>query len=90
MRPVNRKVKPSIAIIWKQLSNGCRLVNSFWIISVFEHPPPPPRLVAAYYLHLPDARAIFLNKDLLCNRTCFVTKGAKHTVGGTNGKDPSF
>ena len=89
MRPVNRKVKPSIAIIWKQLSNECRLVNSFWIISVFEHPPPPP-LSGCILFAPPDARAIFLNKDLLCNRTCFVTKGAKHTVGGTNGKDPSF
>ena len=44
-------------------------------------PPPAPSLVGAYYLHPPDARAIFLHNDLLCNGTCSVT-------GGTNGKDP--
>ena len=37
---------------------------------------PPPRLVGAYYLHPPDARAIFLHNDLLCNDMCSVTGGA--------------
>ena len=51
----------------------------------------PPSLVGAYYLHPPDARAIFLHNDLLCNGTCSVT-GGRITYwgrgGGTNGKDP--
>ena len=34
----------------------------------------PPSLVGAYYLHPPDARAIYLHSDLLCNGTCFVTE----------------
>ena len=38
-------------------------------------PPPPPSLVGAYYLHPPDARAIFLLNGLLCNGTCSVTGG---------------
>ena len=42
---------------------------------------PPPSLVGAYYLHPPDARAIFLNNDLLCNSTCSVT-GGRITYGG--------
>ena len=37
---------------------------------------PPPSLVGAYYLQPPDARAIFLHNDLLCNDTCSVTGGA--------------
>ena len=52
----------------------------------------PPSLVGAYYLHPPDARAIFLHSDLLCNGTCSVT-GGRITYwggGGTNGKDPIF
>ena len=36
----------------------------------------PPSLVGAYYLQPPDARAIFLHNDLLCNDTCSVTGGA--------------
>ena len=37
----------------------------------------------------PDARAMFLHNDLLCNGTCSVTGGGAHNVlGGTNGKDP--
>ena len=32
--------------------------------------------MGAYYLHPPDARAIFLHSDLLCNETCFVTGGS--------------
>ena len=49
---------------------------------------PPPSLVGAYYLQPPDAGAIFLQNDLLCNGTCSVTGGAERTGGGgrTNGK----
>ena len=38
----------------------------------------PPSLVGAYYLHPPDARAITLHNDLLCNDTCSVTGGGGH------------
>ena len=49
----------------------------------------PPSLVGAYYLQPPDARAIFLHDDLLCNGTCSVTGGSiTNWGGGTNGKDP--
>ena len=49
----------------------------------------PPSLVGAYYLQPPDARAIFLNNDLLCNDTCSVTGGSiTYWGGGANGKDP--
>ena len=50
----------------------------------------PPSLVRAYYLQPPDARAIFLHNDLLCNDTCSVTGGSITYWGGTNGKDPNF
>ena len=50
---------------------GYRLSGSFPFV-----PPPPPSLVGAYYLQPPDARAIFLHNDLLCNDTCSVTGGA--------------
>ena len=47
----------------------------------------PPSLVGAFYLHPPpppptDARAIFLQNDLLCNDTCSVTGGRKTYWGG--------
>ena len=49
----------------------------------------PPSLVGAYYLQPPDARAIFLHSNLLCNGTCSVTGGRiTYWGGGTNGKDP--
>ena len=51
---------------------------------------PPPSLVGAYYLQPPEARAIFLHNDLLCNDTCSVTGGSITYWGGTNGKDPYF
>ena len=52
---------------------------------------PPPSLVGAYYLQPPDARAIFLHNDLLCNDTCSVTGGSiTYWGGGTNGKDPKY
>ena len=35
----------------------------------------PPSLVGAYYLHPPDARAMFLHNDLICDGTCSVTGG---------------
>ena len=71
---------------------SCKKSNSFkfWIFSVCAPPPPPPSLVGAYYLHPPDARAIFLHNDLLCNGTCSVTGGRITYWGGTNGKDPKF
>ena len=50
----------------------------------------PPSLVGAYYLQPPDARAIFLHNDLLCNGTCAVAGGRITYWGGTNGKDPRF
>ena len=37
---------------------------------------PPPSIVGAYYLQPPDARAIFLHDDLLCNDTCSATGGS--------------
>ena len=43
----------------------------------------PPSLVGAYYLQPPDARAIFLHNDLLCNDTCSVTGGSITYWGGT-------
>ena len=43
---------------------------------------PPPSLVGAYYLQPPDARAIFLHNDLLCNDTCSVTGGSITYWGG--------
>ena len=54
--------------------------------------------MGAYYLQPPDARAIFLHNDLLCNDTCSVTGGSitywggggGGGGGGTNGKDPSI
>ena len=48
-------------------------------------------LVGAYYLHPPDAGAIFLLDDLLCNGTCSVTGGhITYWGGGTNGKDSLY
>ena len=44
--------------------------------------PPPPSLVNAYYLHPPEARAIFLHNDLLCNDACSVTGGGLYIVLG--------
>ena len=40
--------------------------------------------MAAYYLHPPDARAIFLYNDLLCKGTCSVT-GVHITYWGGGG-----
>ena len=48
----------------------------------FSFVPPPPSLVGAYYLQPPDARAIFLHNDLLCNDTCSVTGGSITYYGG--------
>ena len=48
-------------------------------------PPPRPQLSGCIlFAPSPDARAIFLHDDSLCNGTCSVTGGG----GGTNGKDP--
>ena len=38
--------------------------------------------MGAYYLHPPDARAIYLHNDLLCNGTCFATGGRITYWGG--------
>ena len=49
-----------------------------------------PILVGAYYLHPPEARAIFLHNDLPFDDTCPLI-GGEHNVlwgGGTNGNDP--
>ena len=49
----------------RQSSDKCQTIaGSFPFV-----PPPPPSLVGAYYLQPPDARAIFLHNDLLCNDT---------------------
>ena len=51
---------------------------------------PPPQLNGCILFAPPDARALFLHKDLLCNGTCSVT-GGRITYGrggSTNGKDP--
>ena len=45
--------------------------------------------MGAYYLHPPDARAIFLDNKILRNHTCFVT-GVHDLMEGTNGKDPNL
>ena len=66
-------------------------LNSLCYLSYREKgsfPFVPPSLVGAYYLHPPDARAIFLHSNLLCNGTCSVTGGRITYWGGTNGKDP--
>ena len=47
----------------------------------------PPQLSGRILFAHPDARAIFLHNDLLCNGTCSITGGAYRT-GGHNGKDP--
>ena len=50
----------------------------------------PPQLSVCILFAPPDARAIFLQNDLLYNDTCSVSGGAYRTRGwGTNGKDPS-
>ena len=46
------------------------------VFGIFSVCAPPPSLVGAYYLHPPDALAIFLHIVLLCNDTCSVTGGA--------------
>ena len=48
----------------------------------------PPSLVGAYYLQPPDARAIFLHNDLLCNDTCSVTGGSIMYWGAQTEKIP--
>ena len=70
-----------------QVDTNCLIVWWNWrIFSVCA----PPSLVGAYYLQPPDARAIFLHNDLLCNDTCSVTGGSiTYWGGGTNGKDPN-
>ena len=64
-------------------------LNLFW--DLFRLcPPPPPSLVGAYYLHPPDARAIFLHNGLLCNGTCSVTGGRITYWGGHKRKRSLF
>ena len=52
--------------------------------------------MGAYRLQPPDARAIFLHNDLLCNDTCSVTGGEHNLLGGgaqterSKGRIPSF
>ena len=60
---------------------GLQAIGSF--------PYPVPQFSGRILFAAPDASAIFLHNDLLCNGTCSVTGGAKRT-GGTNGKDPGY
>ena len=48
-------------------------------------PPPPPQLSRRILFAPPDARAIFLHSDLLCNGTCSVTGGRITYWGGGGG-----
>ena len=41
--------------------------------------------MGAYYLQPPEARAIFLHNDLLCNDTCSVSGGSLTYWGGGGG-----
>ena len=67
----------------------CCYIARYYVKKVGSFPFVPPSLVGAYYLHPPDARAIFSYNDLLCNGTCSVTGGSiTYWGGGTNGKDP--
>ena len=72
---------------WLRLYSWLTLCQN---LDLFRLCPPPPSLVGAYYLQPPDARAIFLHNDLLCNGTCSVTGGSLTYWGGTNGKDPKI
>ena len=49
-----------------------------------------PQLSGRIFFAPPDASAIFLHGDLLCNGTCSVTGGRITYWGGTNGKDPPY
>ena len=69
------------SLLWIQKSNSN--VGSFLFV-------PPASLVGAYYLHPPDARAIFSHYDILCKGTCSAIGGPWRTGGVTNGKDPKF
>ena len=42
----------------------------------------PPQLSGRILFATPDARAIFLHNDLLCNDTCAVTGGEHNVRGG--------
>ena len=75
MKPIYRAIKRTI-----ERNNPYQMLDLFRLC--------PPSLVGAYYLQPPDARAIFLHNDLLCNDTCSVTGGSITYWGGTNGKDP--
>ena len=71
------------ALAWDLLSGEWRhSLYLRWGSFPFVPPPPPPSLVGAYYLQPPDARAIFLHNDLLCNDTCSVTGGSITYWGG--------
>ena len=93
----NRGQVPNTNKLPKSTKFFCRIANIPFSLSSIPHesyPSPdlfrlcPPSLVGAYYLQPPDARAIFLHNDLLCNDTCSVTGGSITYWGGTNGKDP--
>ena len=59
-----------------------KLIKRFGVFADLFRLCLPPSLVGAYYLQLPDARAIFLHNDLLCNDTCSVTGGGAQTYWG--------
>ena len=46
----------------------------------------PFSLVGAYYLHPPEARAILLYNDLLCNDTCPFSGEGRITFWGGGGQ----
>ena len=56
--------------ICQQLTENAKKMleqNRMFSLYPLPTPPPPPSLVDTYYLHPPDARAIFLHIDLLYN-----------------------
>ena len=52
------------------------LDSKIWIVFICATPPPPQRSRCILFAPPPpDAHAIFLHNDLLCNGTCCVSRG---------------